>query len=145
MKNNIFILSMFCIFFASCNQSNMGDKPHELDNSKNMNTKEKAPFRPALNDGMIKNSIIGKWVLLGDDCQNKSGFNFKNNGKYNSDTEEGDWLIENQNLNIRAISNEGEAGIHSSNWKVKILDIDDNMAILQRDDGSNMQWSHCKK
>lgn len=161
MKNNILIIGLIGISLIGCDKiapngnakkdvqkiEKTQSAPVVIANEKTerqANTKDKAPLRPSLSDNTIRSTLVGTWVLLGDDCQSGNGLIFADAGKYASETEEGDWSLESQNLKIRAISHEGETGLHPINWNVKILDIDENTAILQRDDGSNMQWSRCK-
>lgn len=158
MRYNVIISSLVFAALCSCDKPNQAEnqnnppmkieksspKPSEINkNNKNQeNNDDQQSGKLTLN--IAKSALVGTWVLHGHDCQSGDGLMFARNGKYASETEEGDWVVEDLNLKVKAISNDGETGIHPVGWVVKVIDIDEKSAILQRDDGSNMQWTRCK-
>ena len=100
---------------------------------------EKAAVLPSAS--IIQSSIIGVWVLSGESCESGNGTIFDTGGKYGSEGDVGTWSIANDKLRIKFIQDEAETS--ESQIDLKVMQLDANSAILQRGDGSNVEWKRC--
>lgn len=100
---------------------------------------------PPIPENVVKQSLVGVWVLKGESCESSNGIIFDNGGKYASDGEEGLWKASGNKIEID-VSN-GESGTEEyptvDPLRIKVLTLGADAAIIQRPDGSNVEWKRC--
>lgn len=96
--------------------------------------------QPALGQDIVESSMVGVWVLKGESCDSSNGIVFDTDGKYAADGEEGMWQADGDEIEIKlaALSDSG-----NDELKIKVLTLGSADAILQRPDGSNVEWHRC--
>ena len=106
---------------------------------------EKGANIAPLKENIVKQSLVGVWVLKGESCESSNGIIFDNGGKYASDGEEGVWHAAGNKIEID-VSN-GETGTDeyqkTEPLRIKVLTLEADTAIVQRPDGSNVEWKRC--
>lgn len=155
-KNNLLLL-IGAILLASCNQNapqSQSDAP-ALEISTKKAASEIAPAAPVqkpsakgdqsqkqeVSTKEIKTSIVGVWVLKGDNCDSGGGVILDASGKFGSEGDYGNWSVAANKLNMNYRQEEGEQA--EANVSLKVLSLGAENAILQREDGSNFEWERC--
>lgn len=123
----------------SCSKNNNNQNAAN-ENAVNSEISPNSPARPAPSASEIESKIIGTWVLYGEDCDSGATFNLDDTHDYGNEDETGTWKIAGQKIEIAINQTDKPQPII---YALNVMDISDTNAILQRADGSNVEWQKC--